>query len=128
MSLTHIIDNVLELSQERFRIHCVNLDVDFEENLYIRCRETQVAQVLITLLNNAYNAVHTQREGWVKLSAKMKNGIISISIADSSERRDKSSINVVKGIIEENFGSIYYDHSSPHTKIVIEFPSVQVLT
>lgn len=128
VSLTHILDNVLELTQERFRIHCVKLQVDFDQNLFIRCRETQIAQVLITLLNNAYNAVHSQREGWVKLSAKSKNGIVSISITDSSERKDKSGINIVKGIIEENFGSIYYDHSSPHTKFVIEFPAVQVLT
>lgn len=127
ISLTHILDNVLELTQERFRIHCVNLEVDFEENLFIRCRETQVAQALITLLNNAYNIVHTQREGWVKFSAKSKNGLITISITESSEKKDASVINIVKGIIEENFGSIYYDHSSPHTKFVIEFPAVQVV-
>jgi len=127
VSLTHILDNVMELSHERFRIHCVGLEVDFEENLFIRCRETQLAQVLIALLNNAYNAVHTQREGWVKLSAKSKNGVITISISDSREGKDKSEMNVVRNIIEENFGSIYYDYSSPHSKFVIEFPAVQVL-
>lgn len=127
VSLSHILDNVLELSYERFRIHCVKLDVEVEENLFIRCRETQIAQSLISLLNNAYNAVHTQREGWVKLSTRSKNGVISISITDSREKKDKAGLNAVKGIIEENFGSIYYDHSSPHSKFVIEFPAVQVL-
>lgn len=127
VSLSHILDNVLELTHERFRIHCVKLDVECEDGLFIRCRETQIAQSLITLLNNAYNAVHTQREGWVKLASKSKNGVISISITDSRERKDKSGLSAVKNIIEENFGSIYYDHSSPHSKFVIEFPAVQVL-
>lgn len=127
VSLSRIIDNVLELSKERFRIHCVKLDVDVENNLFMRCRETQIAHILITLLNNAYNAVHTQREGWVKLSAKSKNGTITISISDSNIRKDKSGINIVKGIIEENFGSIYYDHSATTNKFVIEFPAIQVL-
>ncbi len=127
VSLTHILDNVLELSYERFRIHCVALEVNIENNLYIRCRETQVAQVLITLLNNCYTAIHSQRDGWVKLAANSKNGIVSIIVEDNRERKDKTELNVVKSILEENCGAIYYDYSGPHSKFVIEFQAVPVV-
>jgi PAS domain S-box-containing protein len=128
VSLNHIIENVLCLCKERFRIHCVKLDTDIEEDLFVRCRETQIAQVLITLLNNSYNAVHTQRDSWVKLTAISKNKKIIINITDSSEKQDRGNINISKGIIEENFGSLYYDHTSPETKIIMEFPEIAVLT
>ncbi len=127
VSLNHIIDNVLSLCQERFRIHCVKLEVETEEDLFLRCRETQIAHVLITLLNNSYNSVHNQRDGWVNLSTSSKNGTITINITDSGEKKNQANINITKGIIEENFGSIYFDHSSPHTKFVLEFPAVQVV-
>lgn len=127
VSLTHVLDNVLELSYERFRIHCVALEVNLENNLYIRCRETQVAQVLITLLNNCYTAVHSQRDGWVKLAANSKNRIITITVEDNRERKDKTELNVVRSILEENFGAIYYDHTGPYSKFVIEFQAVPVV-
>lgn len=84
VSLSHIIDPVLELCRERFRIHAVKLEVNIQENLFIRCKETQVAHALMTLLNNAYNSVHSQRDGWVRVTTNKKDGFISITITDSS--------------------------------------------
>ncbi len=122
---SQIAENVHNLSKERFRIHGVKLDVAVEEDLIIRCRQSQIAQVLITLLNNSYNSIHSQRDSWVKLEAISKNGRVLISVTDSGEKKPEAHMNIPKGIIEENFGAIYFDNSSPNSKFVIEFPRVQ---
>ncbi|MGZ3789156.1 MAG: PAS domain-containing protein, partial [Bacteriovorax sp.] len=125
--MERIVENVMSLCKEMFRIHSVELDVNIEEGLVIRCRETQIAHVLITLLNSAYNFAHVQRESWVELRAFPKNGMVVITITDSGENKDRTVSGISKGIIEENFGSIHYDLSSPNAKLVIEFPQVQMV-
>lgn len=125
VSLKRILDNVIGLSKERFRVHGVKLEIKLEGELVIHSRESQIAHVLISMLNIAYNAVHSQRDSWVELAGTSINGVVRITITDSSPSMDLSNqkiLKVPKGIIEENFGTIYFDHSSPHTRFVIEFP------
>lgn len=126
--LAKIIDSVLGLSRERFRIHGVKLSVQLEENLILRCRESQMEHVLITLLNNAYNKVHSQRESWVVLNAMIQGDKIKISISDSSPKPREQSLKnslIPRGLIEENFGSFYFDQTNTHSKLVLEFPLVK---
>ena len=125
VSLNRILDNVLGLCQERFRIHGVKLETKLEGELIIHSRESQIAHILIRMLNIAYNLVHAQRDSWVELAGKATNGVVSITITNSStwvEEPSDKNLALPKAIIEENFGTIYFDHSSPHTKFVIEFP------
>lgn len=123
---SQIAENVHNLSKERFRIHGVKLDIAVEEDLIIRCRQSQVAQVLIALLNTSYNVVHSLRDSWVKLEAVSKNGRVLISVTNSGDKKTETHLNVPKGIIEENFGSIYFDQSSPYPRFIIEFPRVHL--
>ncbi len=123
--LKHLIDNVVSLCKERFRIHGVKLDIALEENLYIHGRENQLAHVLLSLLNNSYNSVHGQRDSWVKLTASLQKELVVIDISDSGEKKSEANIHILKGIVEENFGTIYFAHSSPHVKFVIEFPETK---
>ncbi|MDD4975588.1 MAG: PAS domain S-box protein [Bacteriovorax sp.] len=129
VSLSRILDNVLALCKERFRIHGVKLETKLDTNLVIHSRESQIAQVLICLLNIAYNAVHSQRDSWVVLEGTAINGVVRITITDSSpstEAPDQKYFNVPKGIIEENFGNLYFDSTSPNTRFVIELPRVSI--
>lgn len=127
VSLKRIIDNVLSLCQERFRVHGVRLDIKLDEDLIIRCKESQIAHVFITLLNNAYNVVHTQRDSWVELQGNVYDDLIRINLTDSGVSRSEflqKTMAIPQGIIEENFGKIYFDSTSPFRKIVIEFPKI----
>lgn len=128
VSLARILDTVLGLCAERFRIHGVRLGVQLDDGLIIRCRESQIAHVFITLLNDAYNEVHTQRDSWVELSSQISEDTIKIFISDSSVRtRDKilKNFNIPLEIIRENFGSFYFDQTGSNTKFVLEFPLIK---
>lgn len=125
VSLKRIFENVIGLCKERFRIHGVKLEINLQGDLIIHSRESQVAHVLISMLNISYNAVHSQRDSWVEISGVAANGLVRITITNSSPWSDvinQKNFNVPKGIIEENFGTIFFDHSCPHTRFVIEFP------
>lgn len=124
--LKKILEGVLGLCRERFRIHGVRLDVQLEDDLIIRCRESQMAHVFITLLNNAYNEVHSMRDSWVELIGKMEGDNIKIFISNSSPGDTDTiakTFNIPKRIIEANLGTFSIDRSSPHLRLVLEFPA-----
>jgi PAS domain S-box-containing protein len=127
ISLNRILDNIIGLCKERFRIHGVKLSIKLEGELIIHSRESQIAHVFISLLNTAYNAVHSQRDSWVELLGTTTNGQVHISIAFNCPPTgtfDQKNLKISKGIIEENFGTFTLDQSSPQTKFIIEFPIV----
>lgn len=128
VSLAKILESVLGLCRERFRIHGVGLRVQVEDNLIIRGRESQLAHVFISLLNNAYNKVHAQRESWVELIGMAQGDTIKILISDSATKAtEQTSKNYIipLGIIEENFGTFYFDQTNTHTRFVLEFPLIK---
>jgi PAS domain S-box-containing protein len=124
--LTRIMDNVIGLCKERFRIHGVRLEVEVENELALRGRENQLAHILISILNSSYNNVHSLRESWVELTAFSKNSMVVISIIDSSPATvSKKITSIPKVLIEENFGILHYDYSGPYFKTILEFPQVK---
>jgi C4-dicarboxylate-specific signal transduction histidine kinase len=63
--LKSILDDVLELCYERFKYQGVTLKVSGDLETKIRCQETQMAQVLLNLINNAHDAVVNSENPWV---------------------------------------------------------------
>jgi len=124
-ALSKILDNAIGLCKERFRVHGVKLDIQLSEDTTIRCRETQLTQVFITLLNNAYDEVHTMRDSWVQLVGHAHDDVIEIFISNSAEKSkeiDPKLFSVSQGIIEENFGKFSFDGTEFHTRFILEFP------
>jgi PAS domain S-box-containing protein len=68
-SVGEIVEHALELCKERFRVHSVRLDTSaVDPSLFISCREVQIAQVLLNLLQNAFDAVaDLPGDRWVRL-------------------------------------------------------------
>jgi PAS domain S-box-containing protein len=130
VSLRMVIDSIIGLCKERFRIHGVKLETKLEGDLIIRSKESQIAHILIRMLNIAYNDVHTQRDSWVELSGKVIDKIVRLAITNSNkwtEEPNEKKLNLPRGIIEENFGTLYFDHTSPNTRYIIEFPIASIL-
>ena len=125
--LSKVLQTAIELCKERFRIHGVKLDFKVPENIIIKCRETQLTQVFVTLLNNAYDEVHSMRDSWVQIIGYEFDESIKIYISNCADRSievDPKHFTVSKGIIEENFGHFHLEQLIPHTKFVLEFPLV----
>jgi PAS domain S-box-containing protein len=80
-----ILEETLELCRERFRHHEVELKTSpIDPGLQVRCREVQVEQTLLNLLQNAFDAVNERAgEKWVHLEVETTGGMVSISVIDS---------------------------------------------
>lgn len=145
--LESIFESALELCRERFKHREVNIEISIPENLSINCREVQICQVVVNLFNNAYDAVKTLPERWIRVEAHRLGNEIVLSIMDSGTGIDPLiakrimdpffttkpvgqgtglGLSISKGIIEEHGGSLELDNHSEHTRFVIRLPEAKV--
>lgn len=141
--LSKIVDETLELCLEKFRTQQIHIEVDVDKNLAIFCREVQISQVLLNLLNNSYDAIQNNAEKWIKIQATEKFDEIELSITDSGTGIQKEigekimnpffttkeqgkgtglGLSISKGIIEEHDGRLELNSESSHTQFIIHFP------
>lgn len=147
--IQEILEDSLEFCKTRFKNNGIDLEIVlFPESLTIECRSVQISQVLLNLLNNAFDAVHEYEQKWVKIEVKEENNWIQISIVDSGtgipeSMRDKIlqpffttkepgkgtglGLSISKGIIESHGGTLTIDTQNPHTSFVMRLPKVQNL-
>lgn len=80
-----IVEETLEVCQERFRAHGVELRLPLiDPDLCVSCREVQIAQVLLNLLTNAFDAAAGQPgKQWVRLDIATYQKTIVFSVIDS---------------------------------------------
>jgi C4-dicarboxylate-specific signal transduction histidine kinase len=137
-----ILDNVISLSQERFKSKGIRLTIQGVLDQSIRCRCTQIEQVLLNLLNNSFDAVKDLPEPWVKIAVEIKENKVYISITDCGEGiptaiRDKMmepffttkdvgkgtglGLSISMSIMEKHAGSFFYDEKNPNTCFVMVF-------
>lgn len=137
--------DTLELSKERFRFNSTELRVNLPplEKIYVMGRASQLLQVMVNLLNNAYDAVEFLDERWVDVSVSAELKTCRITVTDSgngipshvlekimtpfftTKKVGKGTglgLSISRGIIEEHNGKLYYDSKNPHTRFVIELP------
>ncbi len=147
VDIEKIISETLELCFERFKYGEVKLDISKGTNGKIICRESQISQVLLNLLNNAYDAVTEMQldEKWVKVDVidSPAQNKITILITDCGPGIPKDiaakilepffttketgkgtglGLSISVGIIEEHGGKLYLDHTHPHTRFIVELP------
>ncbi|MEW6056980.1 MAG: ATP-binding protein [Bdellovibrionota bacterium] len=143
-SLGGIVDHVLEICRQRYIDHGVRLEVaPVPASLNIECRQTQVEQVLLNLLSNAYDAVVDLEERWVRIEFNALQDDLEITVSDSGpgvpkELREKifqpffTTKEVGKGtglglgislsLVAEHNGRLTLDSSSNHTRFVVRLP------
>jgi PAS domain S-box-containing protein len=84
-SMRDLIERVLELSRERFRMHSVQLIcAPIDPQLQVPCREVQIAQVVMNLVQNAFDAVaESPGEKWVEVNVSTRDDSVVVSVTDS---------------------------------------------
>ena len=142
-SLNKILEGTVSLCQERFKSNGVDLSVEKFNDLEIKCRPVQIGQVLLNLLNNAFDAIENRTEKWVKIGIQETEKSIDISITDCglgipTEIANKLmqpfyttkgvgkgtglGLSISKGIIESHGGTFILDRSAQNTRFVIQLP------
>lgn len=142
--LSNIINETLEFVSQRYRDHGIELlVVPQDQNLTIECRDTEISQVLLNLLNNAFDAVSKLEEKWVKVGVIDSGDTVTISITDSGKgipvhlrtrlfdpffsTKEKQygtglGLSIAKGLVDKQGGSLEIDELCPNTKFQIIFP------
>ena len=142
-----IVEETLEMCRERFRTRSVKLIIPgIDPALKVVCREVQIAQVLLNLLQNAFDAVADEPgERWVRLDVTVRENALLFSVTDSgpgvpAELKSKimepffTTKNVGKGtglglslsttIAEEHGGKLELADEGGHTCFCLTLPFI----
>jgi C4-dicarboxylate-specific signal transduction histidine kinase len=139
-----LIQQTLDLCTEKFHHAGIELRLtSIQEGLVIRSRAPEIEQVLLNLLNNAFDAIGSASEKWVEITATGKTDSVEIAVIDSglgippsiqeqlfqpfSTTKDIGKgvglgLSVSKSVIEGHGGTLTYDAGAPHTRFVIRLP------
>lgn len=140
-----ILEETLEICEARFKANSVKLILPEEDTgLRVSCREVQIEQVLLNLLQNAFDAVANQKgERWVRVDVATRDEAAVISVTDNgpgipAELRSRIGepffttkevgkgtglgLSLSKTIAEEHGGSIEYDEDNGHTRFSLVLP------
>jgi signal transduction histidine kinase len=138
-----IIENTLKLCRQKFAQGHVDLQVDAVPEVNIPVKSAQIAQVLINLLNNAYDAVLKAPVKKVQLKFSQDKEGLTFSISDTGPGiSDKAiehifepffttkeigkgtglGLSVSKGIIEAHKGQMSVQTSSAGTTVSFSLP------
>lgn len=138
--VTALCENTLKRSHVQFEI------VGEFENLMVECREVQIGQVLLNLVNNARDAIEKIDEKWIRLTVSEETDFVRFAVADCGsgipkEIQDKIlqpffttkpagdgtglGLSISVAIAETHKGRLYLDTKSKNTTFVLEIPKEQ---
>lgn len=148
VSVKSLVEETLEFCQMRFKGSATQLILpSISPDLTIECRAVPISQVLLNLLGNAFDAIQSLPEKWIRMDIEADSEWISISIVDSGsgippEVREKLmqpffttkesgkgtglGLNLSKSIVESHWGHLYLDQASTNTRFTVRLPRKQV--
>lgn len=143
--VSDIIQDTLGLCSERFANNGIKLEYVCLKEAEINCRPTEISQVLLNLLNNAFDAVENEPEKWVRIETTEVQEKIQVSVCDSGkgipvEIQEKImqpffttkeigkgtglGLSISRGIVQSHGGSLQIDNSVKNTKFILTFPKL----
>jgi PAS domain S-box-containing protein len=142
-SLEEIVTDSTELCSTKYKNHDIELIIDpIPKSIQIECRPVQISQVLVNLLNNAFDAIQTlPQPRWIKITCEELNpDQIQLAVTDSGlgvpdNLREKImqpffttkeigkgtglGLSLSKNILETHGGKLTLDPKSPNTKFCL---------
>ena len=149
ISLKDIVDNVIGITKERYFIKGIQFDTEYHDGCEfeeVYCQQTLLGQVIINLLNNAYDAVKNLEEKWIKLDLYANENNVQFIVTDSGfgikkEQRDKIfepmfttkkigegtglGLSISMEIARNHGGSLELDVETEHTCFILTIPKKQ---
>ncbi len=148
-SVSDLITQTWDLCSTRFKNHGVDLiSENISDSVFVLCRPLQLSQILLNLLNNAFDAVgeHTQPgepDRWVKVTIANADSHIAIKISNGGKRIPKEiekkvfdayfttkpvgqgtglGLSISQALAKSNGGDLFIDEKSENTCFVCTVP------
>jgi PAS domain S-box-containing protein len=146
LAFAKVMDEASQLSHQRFLHSNIDFKIEGALDEMIECRPVQISQILINLLNNAFDAVDGLPEKWVRVLVIAENSMLSIRIIDSGtgipgkivdrlmepffSTKDPGKgtglgLSISTGMAEAHQGSLDYELYDGHTSFVLKIPKMQ---
>lgn len=146
LSLSTVVDNSLEFIQASLSKQNITLTLDqIPDDILIRCREIEISQTLINLINNARDAIKELDEKWIRVSIINRPESVSLFIVDSGSgipldvqykmmqsfyttkkigEGTGLGLSLAKRFVEEHGGQLRVDNTNANTSFEIQLPKV----
>ncbi len=144
VKIRKILDDTFTFCRSRFENNSIQLTCHLENDLLeLDCHPSEVSQVLLNLLNNAFDALQFIQDKWVEVRIDDLSDKVQIKVRDSghgipeglrlkilqpfftTKEAGKGTglgLSISKGLIERHHGSFYIDSEDPHTSFCILLP------
>jgi C4-dicarboxylate-specific signal transduction histidine kinase len=144
--LGDVLKDATNISQERYKLNGIDFSIEYKntnEDTTINCQRLQIAQILVNLINNAFDAVMSYEKKWIQIETIDFESSIVLAVIDSghgiSENIQNKLFNpmfttkeIGKGtglglsisarIAEKHNGTLTVDNTYPHTRFVLTLP------
>ena len=145
-NIHQLIEETLLLCKEKFSTHGVKLTVekdDIPNDLCLPCNSIQITQVLINLLNNAFDAIQGFEEKWIRLCLEVDTENLNIIVTDCGHGIPKEIINKImepffttkklgcgtglglsisRGIVAAHQGHFFANENCKNTQFILRLP------
>lgn len=141
--LRSLIDDTLVICQPRYYLKAIALEVQCDLKSKVLCRPVEIGQVLINLLNNAYDAVENTKLPQVALKVECINQVAKILVKDNGHGIPEANyekvfqtffttkvpgkgtglgLSISRKIAESNNGKLYFTSEPGNTIFTLELP------
>lgn len=139
-----ILEDSLALCAERLKSHGVQISVSSQlDELEIDCRPIQISQVLLNLLNNAFDAVASLKEKWIRIDVNDLEHDTEISVTNSGPKVPEHimarmfqpffttkelgkgtglGLSISLGMVQAHHGTLFVDPEAEHTCLRLRLP------
>src|SRR5581483_1390867 len=143
-SMQTVVEDTLALCRERFSACGITVEVHgLLPDLTIECQGVQISQVLLNLLNNAFDAVQSLTNKWIRVEVSTDAEFLSIAVIDSgrgipreiAEKAMQSffitkpvgkgtglGLSISSAIAEAHHGRVWIDSRGSNTRVVLSVP------
>lgn len=143
--LASVADDVLNLASERLRTQMIDLTVDVDPSITVDCRPVLLGQVLMNLLNNAFDALSESNRvsRAIKIKAIIEEDHVDTIIEDNGPgippilqnrilepffttkdvgKGTGLGLSISKGIVESHSGQLLFESSDAGTRFTVRLP------